>query len=315
MALDLGFLGGIVSGIGSMFGGAQAASGARKGAKISAKATMRASRLNLKYQKKFAQKGIQWKMKDAKKAGINPLAALGAQTMSFAPSFVGTGDGGAAAAGAALQEGYAGMGQGFGRAIEAYQDSNTRSENNMYLRALQAKQIENMDLQNQALASQIQLMNQPGRPPPNNTASAVIVPGNGADANVIPRTTVGDAWRGIDPGQINDTSRINSGNNTQVVVPSKAAKELVEDAVIPETQMAIRHNMDLLANPRAAWVGPIGKHEDVSYNPFTGRLTKSLKPEFERRILDKFEREISKDRRYKRNYGRGTATNTGFHGF
>jgi len=38
----------------------------------------------------------------------------------------------------------------------------------MYLRQLQAKQIENMDLQNQALASQIQLMNQPGQSPAYN---------------------------------------------------------------------------------------------------------------------------------------------------
>jgi len=308
-------LGGIVQGIGSIFGGSQAASGAKKGAHISAKSQMKAARLNLKYQKQFAQKGIQWKVKDARKAGINPLAALGAQTMSFAPSFVGTGDGGHAAAGAALQEGYSGMGQGFGRAIEAYQDSNTRSENNMYLRQLQAKQIENMDLQNQALASQIQLMNQPGQSPAYNQNQKLIVPGQGSMANVIPRTTTIDEQRGIDAGQIPDTSRINSGNNTQVVVPSKDAKQLVEDAFIPETQMAIRHNMDLLQNPRAAWVGPIGKHEDVTYNPFTGRLTKSLKPEWERRTIDRFYKEISKDSRYKRPYGRGTATNSGFHGF
>jgi hypothetical protein len=40
---------------------------------------------NVAYQKEFAQKGIQWKVEDAKKAGLHPLYALGAQTTSFSP--------------------------------------------------------------------------------------------------------------------------------------------------------------------------------------------------------------------------------------
>lgn len=265
MPFPLAALGGIVSGVGSALGGLFGADAAKSGAKKAAKSQMKASRLNLKYQKQFAQRGLSWKVRDAKRAGINPLAALGAQTMSFAPSFVGTGDGGTAAAGASMQQGFSDMGQGFGRAIEAYQDSNTRSENNMYLRALQAKQIENMDLQNQALASQIQLMNQPGTAPANNTGQKMIVAGNGADVNVVPSIT---------PGYIPDTQRIASGKNTMVVVPSEKAKEAVEDSFIPETQMSIRHNLDLITNPRSGWTGKLGPNDEVTYNPFTGRLTR-----------------------------------------
>lgn len=33
---------------------------------------------NIKLQKQFAQTGIQWKVADAKKAGIHPVYALGA---------------------------------------------------------------------------------------------------------------------------------------------------------------------------------------------------------------------------------------------
>lgn len=43
---------------------------------------------NRDLQKRFAQKGVQWRVKDAKKAGIHPLAALGANTISYQPQSV-----------------------------------------------------------------------------------------------------------------------------------------------------------------------------------------------------------------------------------
>lgn len=45
---------------------------------------------NIALQKEFAQSGIQWKVEDAKKAGIHPLFALGANTHSFSPVSVGS---------------------------------------------------------------------------------------------------------------------------------------------------------------------------------------------------------------------------------
>jgi hypothetical protein len=41
---------------------------------------------NAASQREFAQRGIRWKVADAKAAGIHPLYALGAQTHSFSPS-------------------------------------------------------------------------------------------------------------------------------------------------------------------------------------------------------------------------------------
>lgn len=38
------------------------------------------------HQKEFAQNSIQWRVNDAKKAGIHPLYALGSQGISYAPS-------------------------------------------------------------------------------------------------------------------------------------------------------------------------------------------------------------------------------------
>lgn len=62
-------------------------------------------------QKEFAQSGIQWKVEDAKKAGIHPLYALGANTISYQPQSIG---------GSGLDLGA--MGQNIGSAID-----NTRS--------------------------------------------------------------------------------------------------------------------------------------------------------------------------------------------
>lgn len=62
-------------------------------------------------QREFAQSGIQWKVKDAEAAGVNPLFALGANTTSYQPTNVG----GGASDFSFLGE----TGQNIGRAIDA----------------------------------------------------------------------------------------------------------------------------------------------------------------------------------------------------
>lgn len=75
--MGIPFVSDAINAIGNIIGGnAQAA------------ATSSANKSNIKYQKEFAQHGIQWKVADAKAAGIHPLAALGANTISFNPSVV-----------------------------------------------------------------------------------------------------------------------------------------------------------------------------------------------------------------------------------
>ncbi|MEM3753884.1 MAG: hypothetical protein QW518_08940 [Thermofilaceae archaeon] len=65
----------LFAGLGSLAGGA-----------LGAWATNKANKENVKFQKRFAKQGIQWRVADAEKAGIHPLYALGAQTASFTPS-------------------------------------------------------------------------------------------------------------------------------------------------------------------------------------------------------------------------------------
>jgi len=128
---------------------------------------------NIKLQKQFAQQGIQWKVADAKAAGIHPLYALGAQTHSFSPvqSFAG--------------DSIASAGQSFGRAIDAYRTNGERLDG--FTKASQSLQLENSKLQNdllrQQLASNQATLNQPGTPPPAPSAgNRYLMPGQGSTA-------------------------------------------------------------------------------------------------------------------------------------
>lgn len=63
-------LGSILGGIGSVVSGLFGKSAAEEQAQL---------------QKQFAKNAIQWKVEDAKKAGVHPLYALGANTVSYSP--------------------------------------------------------------------------------------------------------------------------------------------------------------------------------------------------------------------------------------
>lgn len=88
-------------------------------------------------QKDFAQKGIQWKVKDAKAAGIHPLYALGANTVSYSPVNVGQPDLGA-------------MGADIGQAIDRVSNPAEKAGG-----ALGALALERAGLENDLLRAQI----------------------------------------------------------------------------------------------------------------------------------------------------------------
>lgn len=78
MSFDLGSWGSVIgagiSGLAGIAGGA-----------INASASKSAARAQVRLQREFAQNGIQWRVEDAKKAGIHPLYALGANTATYTP--------------------------------------------------------------------------------------------------------------------------------------------------------------------------------------------------------------------------------------
>lgn len=177
-------LGGILGAIGSIAGGFFQKKSADKQAAL---------------QRQFAQHGIRWKVADAKKAGIHPLYALGAQTTSYQP--VQAGDLGLSQAG-----------QDIGRAVDA--GLSAREKATPYTRELANLSLERARIQNQILkaelASQVARLNQPGRATPfpvvNNTTKAqedrgILTLGG---ARVYPHATTssaeaGEKWGG-EPG-------------------------------------------------------------------------------------------------------------------
>lgn len=94
-------------------------------------------------QREFAQTGIQWRVEDAKKAGISPYYALGAQTASYSP--VSVGDGG-------IGKGLSDASQDLSRAAAAGLPQGERDKIN---EAGAKLTLENQQLQNDLLRVQI----------------------------------------------------------------------------------------------------------------------------------------------------------------
>lgn len=113
---------------------------------------------NLKFQREAAQSGIQWRVADAKAAGIAPLAALGAQTFNPSPVSVG------AVADNSFGAGIASAGQNIGRAIDATRSSGDKVD--AFTKATRDLTLQRMGLENEILASNLRTTMQAGRTPP-----------------------------------------------------------------------------------------------------------------------------------------------------
>lgn len=114
---------------------------------------------NIALQREFAQQGVRWKVEDARKAGINPLAAMGMPSQSFTPVSIGN------TADTSMQTALTNMGQDVGRAVNATRTADER------INALAASklQLEGMELDNDikraSLASSLQKLGANNNPP------------------------------------------------------------------------------------------------------------------------------------------------------
>lgn len=268
-------LGGIGSIVGGLFGyqGAQAgANAARRGAKINAKAARWASRKNLEWQHRFARRGISWRVKDARRAGIHPLAALGAQTTAFSPSFVGGNPGdGMIEGGRIMAAGASDMGQAIGRAATAFGDIDDR--NAQYLAKMQELQLQNATLNNAVLASQVANLNQPGNPPPTPT-NRWLVDGQGQTTlsrtpliqdQPLKRVVAHPEASSQEPGSVTDVGFLRTANGGMAPVMSTDAKERLEEDWIGALTWNLRNrvlqNLQIGLNPppgmKRPWYNPV----------------------------------------------------------
>lgn len=195
-------------------------------------------------QLQFAQSGIRWKTDDARAAGIHPLYAMGANTVSYAPSTVGLATPSLSAATTQAATGMgnamAASGQDISRALNATRSGTER------LSAAQstanALSLENMGLQNELIRSQIAKINS-GLNPPFPLDPYKI---EGQSSSGIKAKDVEIEASGKDPsisaGAVADSHFARTPGGW-ANVPSKDMKDRMEDQMIPELQWAIRNNL------------------------------------------------------------------------
>lgn len=128
----------------------------RSAAKDANQAALAHAQSQYEHQKEFGQNAIQWKVTDAKRAGIHPLYALGANTVSYSPVTVGhTPDN--------FGSSLAAAGQDISRAVSA--GASPKGRLSETAEAMSVLQLENASLQNEMLKSQIARLNAQTPPP------------------------------------------------------------------------------------------------------------------------------------------------------
>lgn len=233
----LEMLGPLISAGTSIFGGLLG-----KSSQDAANETARANaQMNVDMQKQFAQNGIQWRVADAKAAGIHPIYALGSGGASFSPVSI-TQD-----SSNPMGKAIADAGQDFSRAINATRDAPGRSK--AILETQAALQTQNMQLQNELLASQVRKANMVGPPMPTNTRWGIDGQAQSGASPLVQdqpmKRTVWDPEGGPsnEPGSIRDVGYSNTVGQGYYPVPSQDIKERIEDNFWHETAHFIRNNV------------------------------------------------------------------------
>ena len=141
------------------------------GGALSSKSSAKASAMNYQQQKEFAQNQIQWRTEDARKSGISPLYALGANTSAYTPSGTATD----------WTTPLANAGSSLGRGIDSV--LSRKGQREQEAQAIQQNRLktENASLQNDYLRAQIALLKQQGSTPgiPNPDAEEYLISGQG----------------------------------------------------------------------------------------------------------------------------------------
>lgn len=210
--LDL--LGGLISGGASLLGGIL---GGNSSKKIAAQ--------QMRMQKEFAQNGIQWKVADAQKAGVHPLYALGANTVSYSPVSVGD---------SSLASGISQAGQDIGRAVAA--TASEPGRNKILQGQMDQLALQRAGLENQLLASQIAKTNASIGPPMPGPAITRLVDGQGDSPMIDPQsqqpTKVFADSPAFEPGPVPEVSFANTAGYGVAPVMSKdmSDRDVSDDA-------------------------------------------------------------------------------------
>lgn len=213
------------------------AAGALGGSYLQSAATRKANNRNLAMQEEFAKNGVRWKVEDAKAAGIHPLYALGASTMS--PSYSVMPEQGIAG-------GMAQAGQDISRALRATMGEDELSQ------SIMQEQFKNWQLKNELLGIEVNKAHQPPSIPINfsGVGNEFLSGSQGAGFQIKPvqveQSSPFDKGRSL--GAAPDVGFVYTSDGGLAVVPSKDVKERIEDQLIPEAMWAWRNNITPMFN-------------------------------------------------------------------
>lgn len=231
-------------------------------------------------QKEFAQSGIQWRVEDAKKAGIHPLYALGAQTHSFSPTTVGTD--------------FASVGANLGSAIDATRSAsakNTGVAKTMQDLALTRASLENDLLRQQIAASALATTRQAARQTAiPSSGDRYLVDGQGntplVQTNPLERIAVDPDRMHQEAGAVGDVSHLRTASGGYAPAQSKDAHDRLEEDTIGGLQWNIRNRLlPLISDSRFSPPRNARKGHIWVFDPFTGEYSEVLATGSPRRSL------------------------------
>lgn len=194
--------------------------------------------LNRKLQMDTLRNQIQWKVEDAKKAGISPLAALGSVPYSYSPASSNF-------TGYDYSSDFQNIGQDLTRAIQAGGSNRQRimDAKNAAMEGAAANKLslEHMHLQNEYLRSQIARMNSgqigPGVPEFRSESSPSAIP-PGSVLDQPSSVVVGAAGQPArQPGSLTDYQFGEAAGGRYTLSPAADIKQRIEDTPMEWTWM------------------------------------------------------------------------------
>lgn len=199
------------------------------------------SREQFEYQKALHQNQIQWRVEDAKRAGVHPMAALGLSSMSFSP---------VSSASVPEYDNWLGeVGQNIDRAIQQGKTQKEREEAKALQEIDSRLALRNKELQNDLLETELadkrfRLQQQMFPAPPPANSPTGLIPGQG-DALTNPQAmrTTPQTEPGKEPGSNPPVGWLQNSDGSVSPVMSEAAKERLEDDLVGEAQWTISNRV------------------------------------------------------------------------
>lgn len=268
MGFDLGKM--VANNLGSLVG----AGASLAGGMMNATASKTIAREQMKQQKEFAQNGIQWRVEDAKKAGLHPLYAIGAQGASYTPVSQDS-----SAMGNAVADAGAYLGKAIDGSIDAASRKALEQENLEFTRRMRFNQLEEarervkgLKLDNEAQMMQMAqraagVSNNPARPLSVSTPMGEFGVNNPAQRSHLSKVGGNNAsvLAGVNlkpadvvltsPGRPNQVAGANAETqllrteNGYQILPSQAFADATDDDILSKIAFNIRHFIGDRVNP------------------------------------------------------------------